>query len=301
MIASIIVSIAVEGVVMETFDYLQFRSLKGDLTDARDGLEKALSQGDDYRLYLQADAVMKRAVNAATYVNYPLQQALKEFSEGAQAVERSYKAGTSEYRDGMNELARDLAQAVYEFQQTLDSPTDPDYETLLVLGFLRNHDEAGIATLSETARKQAQEYQAQFSAWLERNERDRGATLAPGTRDRLFRKFANGLSNEYDRRLGQELRQGKIRRNATHILLQAASYLKSTGKDFVEDQADALLAIVARNDLLVRNALAEENATAGIAEQDQKFLEGPLPPGGVPTPSTAPKPTGSNDLDGGTP
>ena len=75
-------------------------------------------------------------------------------------------------------------------------------------------------------------------------------SLGGPRREALFQEFLTGLDQAKERELASEIRNGQIRRNSQRLMLQAASLLRQTGRDYVQGQAEVLLTTITRTDMI---------------------------------------------------
>ena len=217
-------------------------------------LDAALSGGDDAAALAAAERLVLRAVNLATYLNHPIHEAIQEFSASlAQAASR-YGEGTPRFQAELNSATTELQFEIREVMEDRDFDRNSAYETQTVLSFLRSHDENSVRSLEGSAKDRAQLTQRLFDRYLDSNESAQKQCVDDAEREKLFQEFLEGYQQAEDRRLARELRNNNLRKEAKHTLLQVAALLRNTGKDYLTDQADFLMTLISREELLTRQS-----------------------------------------------
>jgi hypothetical protein len=251
LVGSLVVGFLVEKGVEDQIDRSEYARLTANVHAARAAIDAALRRGDDAMAYSQADALARHVANLAAYINRPISEAVKGYAAEVAEAAQEHGEGSPRFRRELDELTRDLSSQVREALTDRDLPPDTEYQGFLVRGFLRNHDEASIRSLGDLARYRADAYVAGFERWVTRTEQLDRVSLGPEARERLLKEYLDGVGAVKDRRLADELRAGRFRRDANRLFLQAAAFLRQTGREYLEDHADSLAAIAARTDLLV--------------------------------------------------
>jgi hypothetical protein len=256
LVASIVIGIAIEQGVEYAIDEHQYSKFLGRVTDARDLVDLGMNSGEDTQVYTGADALLKGSSDLASYLNKPLIEAITEFNSSVADAAKDTgvtdeSKPTPEFTTKLNSLTADFSEKVRRILFDRGNGIDEDYRAITVLNYLLNHDEDQIDKMGDDGKERAQVYVDGFHRWKEADENRRQMNLGQKQYDELFHGYISGLLEAKSKQLAAEFRSGNIPRNANRVLLLAASFLRSTGREYVEDQMNALLSIIARNDMLV--------------------------------------------------
>jgi hypothetical protein len=119
------------------------------------------------------------------------------------------------------------------------------------LSYLRTHNEQAIAALaSATARTRALSTVAAFDSWLQAQEEQAFQCFEDCMREKIFQEFLSDVQLSSQKRLVTEFRRGASRQHPSHLLLQGAAILSTTGygRELLMPLADELLALVDKNE-----------------------------------------------------
>jgi hypothetical protein len=272
-VATLVVTFLVDKLGTAAVDAYEFGSLKSDVIAARKIVDYGASSGDNVTIYRGADTLVAKSLALAAYVNQPIVEANSAFVAGMADAAKKYGQGTPAFKDELASLARDLSQKVREALEDSDQVGDADFEAYLALEALEHQDAGALDELPDLARDHArayaeafETYRQGFDAFVAQLEESQQQNLGESAREQAyndyFRQYIHKMRDAKDQQLAAQLRAGDIPRHAGHVLLQAGALLRSTGREYVESQADFLMAEVAREQALVRAAMAQ-------ATQDQ--------------------------------
>jgi hypothetical protein len=281
LIASLIVSLVVEHLAGHVVNWLEYRSLKAKVTESREAIEQAIARGDDAKAFSAADALVANSLVLAAYHNRPILAANAEFLRKLAEASNKFCWTHPEYDpyDGtgagsyappppapqpepvadceklpaykaevdrlVTELSRDVRQALKD----LDQKSDADFEAYLALDVIESRDPKLVSQLSDVAKLELKANLDLFAARPDRTD----APSSPEYR-RRFGEYVQGLLAARDRKLARELKDKHYVRHGGHTLLQASAFLRSTGVDYIRQQADFLMSEIAHEQLMLHFA-----------------------------------------------
>lgn len=265
LIATLVATIVMDKIATGTINYFEYRSLKSDFTTARDIVDYGVSANDNLTLFRGADTLVAKSLNMAAYLNRPILEANSDFISGLAKASKAHPDGSPEYKSAVTDLTRELSDKVREALNDSDQSGDADYEAYLALESLEHEDASAMDALPDLARHRArayaeafESYRKGFDAYVDGIEDHMRENLGEAAREEAyndyFRQYIQGMRSAKDKQLAQAFRAGNIPRHAGHLLLQASALLRTTGREYVQGQADFLMAEVARNELLIRAA-----------------------------------------------
>ena len=281
MVISIIVSMVAEEVVVSSIDAYEFWKLSGKVKESRAHLDEAMAQGDGTGVYDGADALVHSAINLSTFINRPLMEAVNEYNESNAISAHDFEQETPQFTDAINENTKIFSDEVHAIMERMDQPADKDYQDSQLLTLLRGHDDESLADLDDSEKSRAEKFRSGFGKWLAQAEEKRRVTMSEGQRESQFDRFIQSLINAQDARLASSLRAGKIQKHPTHVLLQSAALLRSTGKEEIQEQSDYLMTLIANNERMTTTAMTEGDKIVLPPPRE------PLPEGGVPEPGSS--------------
>ena len=267
LIASIVVSIVFDKLATAGIEAMQYRDVRNQVLNTGKIVTYGASSGDDITLYRGADALVQSVLGFAAYVNRPVFDANSEFMGGVAEAAKKYGEGTPPYDQAVAELTNELSSKVAAAAEDMDQAGDADYEAYLALSALDHQDADVLAQLSDIARNRTeayaeafQTYRQGFDAFISRLEESRKESLTLEAQsdayNDFFHQYIRQMTSAKDRELAAQFKSGQLPRHAGHALLEAGALLRTTGHEYVQSQADFLMAQVARNEGLIRAALA---------------------------------------------
>lgn len=255
MIASIAITIVVEGLVGPGIEYLEYRKLKTGARDARNAVDAAIKAHDPVTAYRASDALVAHTLLLAAHSNRPIMEANAKFLRALNEASEKYKIKdendeSPEYISHLDGLVAKLTREVNQALAGLDQRSDADFQAFLALDVLEAGEPEAFNELSPSARQQLQTYMDLYLASPGGIRDDNSATY-----QERFIEFVRGMRAAKTRQLAEQMRQGDFVHHSGHTLLMASAFLRTSGLDYVQPQADFLLSEVAREEAMI-SALA---------------------------------------------
>jgi hypothetical protein len=250
LVGSLVVGFVVEEGVGAAAHRYEYNRLIERLQSDRANFEAAASRGDDAAALSHSERLVRSAAAIAAFLNAPIHEAIRSFDAEVAEAQADHLPGSARLERALREASDDLREAIEE--ALADRPYDRNsaYETFLVLGYLRNKDEASIQGLNTQSQDRAEIILSTFGSYIAAREQENHVCFDHSPREAYFQEFIAGFSQAEDRRLARQLRNGVIRKEAKHVLLMTLAALRSSGKDYLQDQVDFLSTLIHRDDLL---------------------------------------------------
>jgi hypothetical protein len=265
LVATIVVTIVVDKLATAGINAWEYHSLKSDVIKARDIVYFGVENDDNLTLFRGADTLVAKTLAMAAYINRPVLEANSDFIAGMAKASKDHPQDSPEFQADLKKLTAELSEKIRETLEDSDQAGDADYEAYLALDSLENEDASALDALPDLARHRArayaeafETYRQGFDAYIDRLQEQLQVDLGEAARNaeynRYFHRYVVGMRAAKDKQLTAAFRAGEIPRHAGHLLLQASAMLRSTGREYVQGQADFLMAEVARDQLLIRAA-----------------------------------------------
>jgi hypothetical protein len=125
---SLVVSYAVEKGVEKAVDQHELSRFRRALTQARARLDQDLAREDDAASYSDADALVAAAGNLARYMDRPLLDAFRAYTEDVAKASKRYGEETPRFERKLDQLTQDLSETVRKIRDREIHHLGGDYD-----------------------------------------------------------------------------------------------------------------------------------------------------------------------------
>ena len=250
LLGSIALGVVVDYGAQAGVQHYEWSQFSGRELSARDQFLLGTRNHEPHSLFTGAAALVASAKNLAQWINRPILEASQSYADRLERAGGT-RASSSEQDRLMNEFRTQVNEALTEQEGT---PEDEDYQLIQLLGFLQERNLDSLNHLNSQERDRVTRISRNFEAWLARQEARSGSSASSDERVQLLAQYAGNFRRATERRVARELEAGNIPRHADHVLLQAASLLRTYPNEATESFSDELLSLVARNQLVIRAA-----------------------------------------------
>jgi hypothetical protein len=284
LVLSTAASFAAEQTVIAGVESYQYGKLRDQIQGSLRQLDQGLATHDRVDVLKGAAMLVQTAINHYTFSDLRKNEALNDFVTALSVAKSDFGAHAENdprYIERVNEITQELGDRLETIRDSQDPFEDTQYAELKTLSALlvggENACLAGYApgandAAVEEAARMVEVFRGNYPNWLRATENERLASPGEST----FHDYIQAQITMREKALAVQMRQGQISDHPRHVLLQAASVLRSSGQSFLKPQGDYLMTIIATEMTLMDQSIADAKSIVIPPPRE------PLPEGGAP-------------------